>query len=69
MLPFILQIACSLSLIGVEGIILQSLWLENWIQILIRTQKAKLGLAHVKMADWQTLQENPRITSDGTGMG
>lgn len=59
----------SLSLIGVEGMILQSLWLESWIQILIRSQKAGLSIAHVKKTDWQTVQENPnmKLVSDSTG--
>lgn len=61
----------SLSLIGVEGMILQSLWLESWIQILIRSQKAGLSIACVKKTDWQTVQENPnmKLVSDSTGKG
>lgn len=61
----------SLSLIGVEGMILQSLCLESWIQILIRSQKAGLSVARVKKSDWHTVQENPnmKLVSDSTGNG
>lgn len=61
----------SLSLIGVEGMILQSLCLESWIQILIRSQKAGLSVARVKKSDWHTVQENPNMkqVSDSTGNG
>lgn len=47
----------SLSLTGVEGMIVQSLWLESWIEILIRSQKAKLSPAHVKKTGWQAAGE------------
>lgn len=59
----------SLSLVGVEGTILQSLWLESWIQILIRSQKARE--ARIKKTDWQIVQENPnmKLVSDSTGNG
>jgi len=48
-----------------------SLWLESWIQILIRSQKAGLSLARVKKTDWQIVQESPykKLVSDGTGKG
>lgn len=62
----------SLSLLGVEGMILQSLSLVRELDsILIRSQKPGLCLARAKNTDWQIVQENPnmKLVSDGAGKG